>query len=97
MKRFFILIMCVTSAAYLGAIDLGGFDIHGFIDVRGGLRTNSDPHERDASLGEIRLQLFNETFTEIGTFAGRIDFIYDGVLDSSHIDLEQGLGPIGLA
>jgi len=88
--------MLLTAAVSAAAFDLGELELHGFFDIRAGVRTQSDPHERDASLGEMRLQLFNETFTDNATFAVRADFIYDRVINSSHTDLEQGLGLIDL-
>ena len=44
------------------------FDVSGFWEIRGGLRTQHDPHERDASIGETRLQLELEKRLEWATF-----------------------------
>ncbi|MGB2824437.1 MAG: hypothetical protein WBF17_25910, partial [Phycisphaerae bacterium] len=68
----------------------------GFFDVRGGLRTQRDPHQRDASLGEARAQLdFQKTWRKV-TFKLVTDFLYDPVLDHHTIDLETGEGWLDL-
>ena len=36
--------------------DKYGIDAYGFLEARGGLRLRDDPHEKDASIGEMRLQ-----------------------------------------
>jgi len=68
----------------------------GFLDVRGGVRTQSDRYQRDASLGETRLQLDVQNTWEKLTFKLVADFVYDPVLDHHTIDLEQGQGWLDL-
>jgi len=64
--------------------------LHGFWEVRGGLRTQDDPAQpRDAILGETRLQLKTEkTWNDI-VLEGTADFIGDGVLEEGDFDLRR--------
>lgn len=95
------LVLAAVSALAVAArtalpFDVAGQDIHGFVDARAGIRTQDDPHERDASLGELRLQLFSEHIGDRATLTARSDFLYDGVMDTSDVDLEQGVGWVDL-
>jgi hypothetical protein len=65
-------------------------DLNGFLEARGGLRTQSDPHEPDTSLAEIRLQLEAEEVYRGAVFHGKVDFLYDSVVPSQAVDLELG-------
>ena len=72
------------------------FDLAGFWEVRVGARVTNDPHQRDASLGETRLQLeLDRYWTRSGIFL-TTDFLYDPVLGKHDIDLEEGRGWIDL-
>jgi hypothetical protein len=66
--------------------------ISGFWEARGGLRTQSDSHQRGTSIGETRLQI--ETQKEFAFFTANLttDLLYDTVDRQRHIDLEQGKG-----
>lgn len=68
----------------------------GFLEVRGGVRTRDDPDQKDASIGEARLQL--QTDRALGPALGRLtaDFLYDPVLDEQQVDLEEGRGWLDL-
>lgn len=70
--------------------------ITGFWEARGGLRTQSDPHERGTSIGETRLQL--EMQKEFESFTANLttDFLYDTVDRQRHVDIEQGKGWLDL-
>ncbi|HUU57969.1 MAG TPA: hypothetical protein VMZ50_00385 [Phycisphaerae bacterium] len=72
------------------------FDLAGFWEVRGGVRTQNDPHERDASLGETRLQLDAQKDWQGMVFKLVADFVYDPVLDHHSIDLNTGQGWLDL-
>lgn len=97
MKQSSLLSIAVAIAATTAtAFDVGGLDVHGFLDARTGGRTQNDPYERDLSLGELRLQLFAERNGDAGTLTARSDFVYDGVLESADLDIEQGLGWLDL-
>lgn len=70
--------------------------INGFWDTRGGIRTQSDPHQDRFSLGETRLQF--ELQKEIGPVTARLvsDFLYDALAPTQNINLETGTGWIDL-
>jgi hypothetical protein len=68
----------------------------GFWEVRGGVRTQRDSHQRDASIGETRLQLESQILKEKYTFNLTTDFLYDAVPDGHAIDLERGEGFVDL-
>ncbi len=67
--------------------------LNGFWEVRGGIRTQQDPHEKDASIGETRLQLeWEKTFRGV-TLKYTGDFLYDQVNNHlSDVDLVRGGG-----
>lgn len=73
------------------------YSLSGFWEIRGGIRTQSDPYEKDASLGETRLQAEFETrWQDAATFRIRPDFLYDPVMDEYKINLEEGRGVLDL-
>lgn len=92
----YVCMAAILVVAQSPALAVDGLGVQGFLDARTGVRTQSDPFERDLSLGEMRLQLFNETFADWGTLAARTDLVYDGVQDTSDLDLEQGIGWLDL-
>ena len=71
-------------------------ELHGFLDLRGGVRTQSDPAEDTETLGEVRLQFDAMQYTDRATVQLRADFLYDGIEDDHDIDLETGAGWIDL-
>jgi len=76
--------------------EAGLFNISGFWEARGGFRTQSDSHQRGASIGESRLQL--ELQKEFESFSINLttDLLYDTVDRQRHVELEQGKGWIDL-
>lgn len=72
------------------------FDISGFIEARGGVRTQNDPTQKDVSIGEGRWQLQLEKEWENLHLSLRSDFLYDDVPEDHSIDLEKGEGWIDL-
>jgi hypothetical protein len=72
------------------------YSVTGFLEARSGIRTQSDPYEKDSSIGEVRLQLEFETRWREMTFRIRPDFLYDWVVDDHTINLEEGRGFIDL-
>jgi len=73
-----------------------GINFTGFSEMRAGLRLQSDPYEKAASIGEARLQLsFEKEFT-LGTATITADALFDPVLNSHHINLETGNGWLDL-
>jgi hypothetical protein len=71
-------------------------DLTGFAEARFGTRTEEDPHEKDESIGETRLQMEWERYFSGASFRGTVDFLYDPVLDDPGVDLEEGEGWIDL-
>ncbi|MDF1584199.1 MAG: hypothetical protein P1P78_12910 [Methyloprofundus sp.] len=71
-------------------------NVSGFLEARGGIRTQNDPYEDQMSLGEIRLHL--DLQKEIGPFSLKLvnDFLYDAVVDAYDINLNTGKGWIDL-
>lgn len=68
-------------------------DINGFWEVRGGVRTQADRREKDASIGETRLQLEWEKTLRGVTLKYTGDFLYDQVDNRmSNVDLVRGTG-----
>ncbi|HQM34263.1 MAG TPA: hypothetical protein PKX85_17075 [Candidatus Hydrogenedentes bacterium] len=64
--------------------------LHGFWDVRGGVRTQNDPAQsKDATLGELRLQLEADKAWDGLVLKYRGDFIGDGVLEEGDFDLRE--------
>ncbi len=72
------------------------FELSGFWEIRGGIRTQPDRYERDISLGETRLQLEIEKTWERAAINVTADFLYDAVLDHHSIHLETGQGWLDL-
>ena len=72
------------------------FEFSGFWDARAGLRTQEDPHEKEASLGETRLQMQAETYSEKTSATLTADLLYDPVLDRHSVQLEEGQGFLDL-
>lgn len=68
------------------------FDLSGFWEVRAGARLKNDPHEKDMSIGETRLQLQADKY--VGPVAMRVtgDFLFDPVMDQYAVDLDSGDG-----
>ena len=70
--------------------------LHGYLDARAGVRTQSDPVEEDSPLHEIRAQLeFSPAIGDI-RFQVRGDLVWDGVAEDDRVDLEEGTGPLDL-
>ncbi|MEW6375318.1 MAG: hypothetical protein AB1502_05940 [Thermodesulfobacteriota bacterium] len=66
------------------------FELHGFLEARGGLRTQNDPHEsKTATLGETRFQLNLSKALDWANFRIKSDFLYDGVVEGADVDLRE--------
>lgn len=72
------------------------FDISGFVEARGGVRTQNDPTQKDISIGEGRWQLQLDKEWEDLSISLTSDFLYDDVTEEHSIDLEKGEGWIDL-
>ena len=67
--------------------------ISGFLETRGGVRTQKDPHEKQASIGEARLQLEWQKDIDWLRMKFTGDLLYDQVDNHlSDIDLRRGRG-----
>jgi len=73
-----------------------GIGFRGFSEIRAGLRLQRDRHEKQASIGESRLQLSFEKQMPFATATVTTDLLFDPVLDSHKIDLESGNGWLDL-
>jgi len=71
-------------------------NLTGFWEVRAGLRTQHDRYQRQASLGETRLQLELEHTAAAVTFKLTTDVLYDAVFDHHSPRLEEGRGLLDL-
>lgn len=87
---------CMVGISRAGVSDFLPGELHGFADVRGGLRTQTDPHEGDTSLAEGRLQLDLMHVGDLVTLQLRADFLYDNATEETNGDLESGAGTIDL-
>ncbi|MEO2055314.1 MAG: hypothetical protein ABGX83_08515 [Nitrospira sp.] len=72
------------------------FGLSGFWEARFGVRMQSDPNEKEVSIGETRVQLQVEQLVKQAIFKLTNDFLYDPVLDEHEIRLEKGIGFIDL-
>jgi hypothetical protein len=71
-------------------------NLTGFWEVRGGVRTQHDRHQKQASLGETRLQLDATPVWEELVFELTADFVYDAVTDQHRVDCQRGRGWVDL-
>ena len=72
------------------------FRLRGFWEARGGTRLGDDPHQRDLSIAETRLQLEAEKYFRGATLRLTGDFLYDDLDDDRSVDLESGEGAFDL-
>lgn len=70
--------------------------LHGFFDLRAGMRLQDAPDQRRTSLLEGRLQLETTRQWDVATLQLRGDFIADDVAEDRNLDLEEGSGPFDL-
>jgi len=72
------------------------FDLNGFVEGRAGYRTRPDPHEKDMSIGEARLQLELAKQWTGAALHLTADFLYDHVTDRHDARIESGEGWLDL-
>lgn len=70
--------------------------VNGFWETRAGVRLQDDPHQKDASIGETRLQLRYDQSGDRLALKLVTDFVYDPVADDYPVDLEEGFGWLDL-
>ena len=71
-------------------------DWSGFLEMRGGLRTGSDPLQRQTALAETRLQIGLEGGGDQLIFQLTGDVLHDEVETQKSLDLETGKGRVDL-
>ena len=101
-KRCHVLIL-ILGVAWVAVAARGaslweeaGIESHGFVDLRGGMRSQTDPTQKDQSLQESRFQLDLYRAGDLATLQLRADFLYDAILSEQDVDLEEGQGAIDL-
>ena len=66
------------------------FEVHGFIEARGGVRIQDDNRiDKTASLGETRLQLDIDWYIDWATLKLKTDFLWDAVEGDARPDLRE--------
>ena len=73
-----------------------GDAVGGFWELRLGQRHGDAADQRDASLGEMRLELEKDWRWQGGGAKVTTDLVYDWIEDSRHLDLETGAGWLDL-
>ncbi len=64
-------------------------EIHGFLELRAGCRTQNDPYEKDASVMEARLQAELFTYTDWAEFKYKGDVWGDGITEEGEYDTRE--------
>lgn len=72
------------------------FNVHGFVDLRSGVRLQEDPHQRDAILNEARAQLDVTHYGPVALWKLRADAVWDEAVGEYEQDFERGYGIIDL-
>lgn len=90
MKNLLLILVLLLLPLPAGAFKLG--DLHGFLDLRGGVRLQDDATQRDTSLLESRLQLDYSHRFAAATLQLRGDLIADDIVNGDAVDLERGEG-----
>jgi hypothetical protein len=80
-----------AESAKKGGGVLSGLDyeIHGFLETRGGYRTQNDKYEKDMSVMETRMQTDVSGYTDWTDFRVRGDVIGDMVSEQAEFDLRE--------
>ena len=66
------------------------FELRGFLEARGGFRTQNDPHEsKTATLGETRLQMHLFKAPDWARFSIKSDFLYDRTAEEAKADFRE--------
>ncbi len=95
MKKLILTTILISSFEF--QVSSFAQDIHGFADARTGVRTQSDAHQDNQTLNELRLQLDALWYHDLFTAQVRSDFVADSVAEKyDRIDLETGEGPVDL-
>ncbi len=91
-RALLLILLLIASRGSGQAFDLGGFELHGFSELRGGIRLQNDAHQDSISLFEGRLQLEAAQQQDLYSWTLRGDLLADGVLDNQNQNLNRGSG-----
>ena len=69
--------------------DSTGFDLGGFVEARYGMRTRNDPHQKDESISEVRLQMDLSKDFDWGVLKLKGDLFHDEVTFETGGDLRE--------
>ncbi|MDJ0838457.1 MAG: hypothetical protein QNK37_18215 [Acidobacteriota bacterium] len=88
----------LISITWLSAVTMswGGEPLHGFLDMRAGIRNQDDPQQKDSPLTEARLQLDWNRLGKHIEWQVRADLLADDVVDQDDLDLDRGTGYLDL-
>jgi len=75
------------KSAFLDAF--APLEMNGFIELRGGMRTQDDPHAKDISVMDLRLQADLYTYTDWAEFKFKGDVWADGVTEKGNGDIRE--------
>ncbi|MDO8724405.1 MAG: hypothetical protein Q7J31_19555 [Syntrophales bacterium] len=97
MRSFFsreIIILGISLLLFIENTPVAGaqlpFELRGFLEARGGLRTQDDPHEsKTATLEETRVQLHLFKALDWARCSIKSDFIYDGTEEGAQSDFRE--------
>ncbi|MBN2644505.1 MAG: hypothetical protein JXR59_03405 [Desulfuromonadaceae bacterium] len=78
------------------AVPAYGWEVHGFGDLRSGLRLQEAPAQRDALLNEARVQMDLQHSSDLALWQLRADLLWDEAATEHEFDLEQGHGLLDL-
>ncbi|WP_321529798.1 hypothetical protein [uncultured Desulfuromonas sp.] len=73
-----------------------GWQVHGFVDGRSGMRLQDDAVQRQAILNEVRLQLDLNHMSDLAIWQFRADLVGDEAAGETDQDLERGHGVLDL-
>ena len=96
MLLFLALVAACGAQAAEPRLDRLGVSLHGFADVRGGIRTTGTDLTDDGSVLEGRIQLEASRYGDFLALQLRADFLYDALAEDRNFDLETGKGEIDL-
>lgn len=68
---------------------MGPLELHGFFELRAGCRLRDDPHAKDVSVMEARLQADASTYTDWAEFKFKGDVWADGVTEKGATDIRE--------
>ncbi|MCF6188669.1 MAG: hypothetical protein L3J49_14495, partial [Desulfobulbaceae bacterium] len=90
----FFLAALLPTTALAGSLideiyDKYGVELNGFADLRGGSRLQTDPNEKQTSLGETRFRLDANTYFGETLFTFKGELVADGVTEDVEVELRE--------